>query len=295
MFNVKSYQKVQTVQEAVTMLQANPQLVVVAGGTDVFIKMQHKWKNIEVDLMSIRDIEGLQKIEMRFDGNLCIGTTATFTQIHENELIQAKVPILAEAALSMGGPQIRNVATIGGNICNGMTSADSASSLFALDANLLIAGPAGEHMVPIEEFYKGPGRVNLEMGEILIGIIIDKKYLSGYGGRYIKYSMRKAMDIATLGVAVMVKLAEDGTYEDMRIGMGVAGPTPLLAHGAMQFAKGLKVTEENCKEIARKTLESSKARTSWRATKEFREHILETICLDALKEAEHKAGGECCE
>ncbi|HBT46951.1 MAG TPA: xanthine dehydrogenase FAD-binding subunit XdhB [Peptococcaceae bacterium] len=290
MYNIQGYFEAETVKEAVDLLAANPNLVVIAGGTDVLIKMHHG--QIEkAELLSIRKIKSLEGIEKLEDGTVTIGPLTTFTQVANSPVIKENIPVLAEAALSMGGPQIRNVATIGGNICNGATSADSASTLFALDARLKLQSPQGERVVPIQDFYLGPGKVDLKPAELLTGILISPENYQGYAGHYIKFSMRKAMDIATLGVAVLCKLKEGRLFEDVRIGLGVAAPTPIRCPEAEAFARGKDVSRETIAEIGKLAVKATRARTSWRASKEYREHLVEELTQRALKAAVLKAGG----
>jgi len=191
----------------------------------------------------------------------------------------------------MGGPQIRNMATIGGNLCNGVPSADSAPALFALDAQLRLQDKEGERVIPIQEFFLGPGKVALKQGEILTEILVSPENYNGYGGHYIKFSMRKAMDIATLGVAVVCKLKDKGTFDNVRIGLGVAGPTPLRCREAEEYAREKAISSQTLKEIARIAVKSTKARSSWRASKEYREHLVEELTWRALKIAVGRAGG----
>lgn len=290
MYNIQGYFEAATIQEASAMLTANRNLKVIAGGTDVLIKIHGgQWE--EVELLSIRKIESLDGIRKQDDGTMVIGPLATFTQIFNDPIIKENIPILAEAAISMGGPQIRNIATIGGNVCNGATSADSASSLFALNAKLRLQDHQGERIVPVQDFYVGPGKVELRPGELLTGILISPEDYRGFGGHYIKFAMRKAMDIATLGIAVSCKLRPGNVLEEVRIGLGVAGPTPLRCEEAEKYARGKTVSPEVIEEIGKLSVKSTKARTSWRASKEYREHLVETLTQRALITAIGKAGG----
>ena len=288
MYDIKGYFEVETVSEATLLLELNPNLKIIAGGTDVLIKM-HGGHIKEAELLSLRKIKSLATIRKAEDGTIVIGPMATFSQIFNDPIIQETIPILTEAAIAMGGPQIRNIATIGGNVCNGVTSADSASSLFVLNARLKLQSQRGERVVSIHEFYLGPGKVALQPDEILTEIIIPEDY-QGFGGHYIKFAMRKAMDIATLAVAVVCKL-QDATFEEVRIGLGVAGPTPLRCTDAEAYAKGKTVSYETLAEIGRLAVSSAKARTSWRASKDYREHLVEELTQRALKVAIVKAGG----
>jgi len=289
MYDIKGYYEAETVSEAAALLAENPNLKLIAGGTDVLIKMQGGQLE-DVELLGLRKIKSLESIHTADDGSVVIGAMATFSGIFNNPILREAIPILTEAAVSMGGPQIRNVATIGGNVCNGATSADSASSLFALNAQLKLQDKNGERIVPIREFYLGPGKVALNPGEILTEILISREDYKGFGGRYIKFAMREAMDIATLGVAVMCKL-QSGYFDEVRIGLGVAGPTPLRCLEAEEYAKGKPISSATLAEIGRLAVKSTKARTSWRASKEYREHLVEELTQRALKIAIVNAGG----
>lgn len=289
MYDIKGYYDAETVSEAADLLAANPQLRLIAGGTDVLIKLHGgQWEGAE--LLSLRKIKSLEEIRSEDDGTIVIGSMAVFSEIFQNPLLKERIPILTEAAVSMGGPQIRNIATIGGNVCNGATSADSASSLFALNAQLKLVSKSGERLVPIREFYLGPGKVALNPGEILTELRIAPENYRGFGGQYIKFAMREAMDIATLGVAVICKV-KNRYFEEVRIGLGVAGPTPLRCLEAEEYARGKEITPEVLAEIGKLAVKSTKARTSWRASKEYREHLVEELTQRALKVAVVNGGG----
>ena len=291
MFDIAELLEPATLAEAKQAFHDQPELKVIAGGTDVLIRLQHGHLTGS-GLLSLRAIPELEAIRLEDDGTLVIGAMAPFTQIHQDALIRKHVPVLAEAAISMGGPQVRNVATIGGNICNGAVSADSASTLFALDALLKLETAEGERIIPMGDFYAGPGKVNLRPGELLTAVLIPRESYEGMGGHYIKYAMRKAMDIATLGVAVVCRVKEN-RFEDLRIGLGVAAPVPIRCFEAEAFARGKEATWEIIQEISALAVKPSKARTSWRASKDYREHLIEVLAQRALAEAVKRAGG-CC-
>jgi xanthine dehydrogenase FAD-binding subunit len=289
MFNISVLQEPDSLETAVAMLKADADLRVIAGGTDVLIRIQHGgdgWSR----LLSLRNIKALEAISLREDGTIVIGATAPFAKIFLDPIIREHLPSLAEAAVSMGGPQIRNVATIGGNICNGAVSGDSASTLFALEALLKLESEDGERIIPIHEFYAGPGKVHLRPGELLTAVLIPRSSYQGTGGHYIKFAMRKAMDIATLGVSVICRV-QDGLFEDLRIGLGVAAPVPIRCAEAEAYAKGRPVTVATCQEIGRLAVKATKARTSWRASKDYREHLVEVLTERAVLESAKRAGG----
>ena len=289
MFDISVLQEPETLAEATRMLSADPGLRIIAGGTDVLIRIQHGgdgWSQ----LLSLRKVKQLDGISLRDDGTIVIGATAPFAKIFLDPVIRRHLPSLAEAAVSMGGPQIRNVATIGGNICNGAVSGDSASTLFALDALLRLESQEGERIIPIHEFYAGPGKVHLRPGEMLTAVLIPQDSYQGTGGHYIKFAMRKAMDIATLGVSALVRV-QGGTFVDLRLGLGVAAPVPIRCQEAEAYAAGKPITGATLREIGQLAVKASKARTSWRASKDYREHLIEVLTERAVEEAAQRAGG----
>jgi xanthine dehydrogenase FAD-binding subunit len=291
MFNITVLQEPESLEVAVELLHGNPALKVIAGGTDVLIRLQHGAAGWE-QLLSLRNIPSLDAITLREDGTFAIGATATFARIFQDPGIRRHLPSLAEAAVSMGGPQIRNVATIGGNICNGAVSGDSASTLFALDALLKLEDLDGERIVPIQDFYAGPGKVNLRPGELLTAILIPRASYRDTGGHYIKFAMRKAMDIATLGVSALCRV-DRGVFRDLRIGLGVAAPVPIRCLEAEAYAPGRPADAACIREIARLAVKASRARTSWRASKDYREHLIQVLTERAVAEAVQRAGGAC--
>lgn len=216
-------------------------------------------------------------------------------------VIQKLIPVLGEAVDQVGGPQVRNIGTIGGNVCNGAVSADSAPTLFSLNAMLRIADGTGGRMVPIQDFYLGPGRVDLHQGDVLTHIVIPGKDYQGYHGFYIKYSMRNAMDIATLSCSVVSRIdPQKKVLEDVRITFGVAAPVPYRCHKTEEALKGMEIGDELFAKVEALVREEINPRDSWRASKAFRLQIGGEIAKRALKESirrgmvddENAAGGE---
>lgn len=289
MFDIINIEKPETLEAALKMLSGNPNLKIIAGGTDVLVRM-HGGAFGEAELLSLRSINGMDEISILEDGTISIGAMATFAQIFRNDIVNKYLPVLSEAAVSVGGPQVRNMGTIGGNICNGAVSADSATTMLAYDAALKLVSPAGTRIVKVRDFYAGPGKVNLLPGEILTSILISEDSYKKTSGCYIKYSNRKAMDIAILGVSVVCKI-EEGKFSDVRIALGVAAPTPIRCSEAEAYAIGRDITPEAIKEIGQYAIKSSRARDSWRASKAYREHLIEILTIRALKEAIRRSGG----
>ena len=292
MYDMKALYEAENVQDAIRLLQEHPEAQIIAGGSDVLVQMR-EGKRAGKEQVSIYMIDEMRGVSYEEDGAIRIGSLTSFSHITKDPIIQKHINVLGEAVDMVGGPQIRNIGTIGGNTCNGVTSADSASTLHAWDAVVEITGPEGVRRIPIKDFYIKAGVVDLKPAEIQTAIIIPKESYEGYYGHYIKYAMRNAMDIATTGCSVNVKLSEDKkTIEDVRIAYGVAGPVPMRAPSAEQVAKGKPVTKEVVKEFAKAVLEDINPRDSWRAAKDFRQHIAVVLAKRALTESIRLAGGE---
>lgn len=289
MYDMKALYEARSVDHAIRLLQEHPQAQIIAGGSDVLVQMR-EGKRAGAELVSIYGLDELRGVSMEEDGTIRIGPLTSFSHITRDPLIRKYIGVLGEAVDMVGGPQIRNIGTIGGNTCNGVTSADSASTLFAWDAVIELTGPEGVRRIPIRDFYIRAGKVDLRPAEIQTGILIRRESYERYQGHYIKYAMRNAMDIATLGCSVNVKLSDDRkTFTDIRIAYGVAGPVPMRAVHAEAAGKGLPVTEDSIEKISSTVLEDVTPRDSWRASKAFREHISKVLCKRALEEAVKRA------
>ena len=292
MYDIKALYEAKSIEHAVQLLTEHPQAQIIAGGSDVLVQMR-EGKRAGKELVSIYGIDAMRGISYEEDGAIRIGSLTSFSHITKDPIIQKHINVLGEAVDMVGGPQIRNIGTIGGNTCNGVTSADSASTLHAWDAIVEITGPDGIRRIPIHDFSIKAGVVDLHPGELQTAIIIPKESYEGYKGHYIKYAMRNAMDIATLGCSVNVKLSADKQIiDDARIAYGVAGPVPMRAPSTEKKAAGKPVTEETIQEFANAVLEDLNPRDSWRASKAFRQHIAVVLAERALRESIRLAGGE---
>ena len=291
MYDIKALYEAESVNHAIQLLLEHPKAQIIAGGSDVLVQIR-EGKRAGKELVSIYGLDELRGVSFEEDGAIRIGSLTSFSHITKDPIIQAHINVLGQAVDQVGGPQIRNIGTIGGNTCNGVTSADSASTLFAWDAIIEITGPEGVRRIPIQDFYIKAGQVDLRPGELQTAIVIPKAAYEGYEGHYIKYAMRNAMDIATTGCSVNVKLSADkSTMEDVRIAYGVAGPVPMRAVTAEARAKGKPTTKAEIKAFAQAVLEDINPRDSWRAAKDFRQHIAVALAERALTESIRLAGG----
>ena len=291
MYDMNAFYEAESVQDAVRLRLEHPEAQIIAGGTDVLVQMR-EGKRAGKELISIYGIDSMRGISLDAEENIRIGSLTSFSHITRDPIIQKYINVLGEAVDTIGGPQIRNAGTIGGNTCNGVTSADSASTLMAWDAIVELTGQNGVRLLPIQEFYLSAGKVDLRPDEIQTAILIPKSSYENCFGHYIKYAMRNAMDIATTGCSVNVVLSGDQkTIQRSRIAYGVAGPVPMRAPSAEEAAKGKPLTEETVEVFAKAVLQDIHPRDSWRASKDFREHIAVEMAKRCLIESCKRAGG----
>ena len=291
MYDMKAYYESESVQHAVELRLAHPEAHIIAGGSDVLVQMR-EGKRAGVELISIFMLDELRGVVIDEEENIRIGSLTSFSHITKNPIIQQYINVLGEAVDQVGGPQIRNIGTIGGNTCNGVTSADSASTLHAWEAIVELTGPNGTRRVPIKDFYLKAKVVDIREGEIQTAILIPKASYENTYGYYIKYAMRNALDIATNGCSVNVRLSEDKkTFDRVRVAYGVAGPIPMRCPNAEAFINGKEVTMENIEAFAQKVLEDINPRDSWRASKALRQHVAVESAKRCIVESVKRAGG----
>ena len=285
MYDMKALYEAESVENAVALRLEHPEAQIIAGGSDVLVQMR-EGKRAGKELISIYGLDELRGVR--------IGSLSSFSHITRDPIIQKYINVLGEAVDMVGGPQIRNIGTIGGNTCNGVTSADSASTLHAWEAIVELTGKDGIRRLPIKDFYIKAGQIDIrvEDGEIQTAILIPKASYENCYGYYIKYAMRNAMDIATLGCSVNVRLSPDKQIiERARIAYGVAGPVPMRCPSAEAAAKDKPLTLTTAEEFSLAVLNDIHARDSWRASKAFREHIAVEMAKRCLIESIKRAGG----
>lgn len=291
MYDIEALYEAESAAHAVELLREHPGAHIIAGGSDVLIEIR-EGKLAGCSLVSIQKLDELRGVSMDGEGAVRIGAMTSMSHITADPIIQKHLAVLGEAADTLGGPQLRNIATLGGNVCNGVTSADTASTLMAWDAVMEYLGPAGTRRVPIKEHYVSAGKTSLAKDEILAAVCIPKESYENCFGYYIKYAMREALDIATLGCSANVRLSADTTrIERLRLAYGVAGPVPLRARCAEAAAAGRPVSKASVTEAARAVLSDVNPRTSWRAGREFRLHLAGELAKRAIGESIKRAGG----
>ena len=290
MYDIEAIYEADSVSHAVELLRAHPGARVIAGGSDVLIKVR-EGRLAGAVLVSIHGLDELRGVRLAENGGLRIGALTSFSRVSADPLIRRHIAVLGEAADTVGGPQIRNIGTIGGNVCNGVTSADTASTLAAYEAVMEYAGLEGTRLVPIAQHYVAAGKTALAPDEILTAIIIPKESYAGTAGHYIKYAMREALDIATISCSANVRLSLDGdgkagtmgkTIQRLRLAYGVAGPVPMRAFSAEAAANGKAADADTVEKAARAVLDDIKPRDSWRASAAFRSHLAVELARRAI-------------
>ena len=290
MFDIGSLYLARDVDDAIRALQADENAMLISGGTDVLVQVR-EGRLAGRPLVSIHELKELSGVALTEDGELVIGAATTFHDIASDERVRACTPMLGYAVDQVGGPQTRNVGTIGGNVCNGVTSADSASSLKCFNATLELRGPEGTRFVSIHDFYTGPGKTVRRRDEVLLSVRVARKDYEGYSGCYIKYGKRAAMEIATLGCAALLKPSPDRkTLEDARLAFGVAAPTPIRCWETEKSVRGMALGEKLAQRMAEGALSEVSPRTSWRASREFRMQLVRELTVRAVRDA--LAGGQ---
>jgi CO/xanthine dehydrogenase FAD-binding subunit len=247
----------------------------IAGGTDVMVKIK-EGKISPQYMISLRHLKGLDHIIYE-NGELRIGAMVTHRMLELSPVIRKEFPILIDAVENIGSVQIRNVATIGGNIVNAVPSADGAIPLITLGAEVRVKGPKGERAMALENFFIGPGKTLLKGGEILLEFVIPK-LPPHTGAAYWKHTRRAAMELPILGVAVLISLDEDmKTCTEARIGLGVVAPTPMRAKNAEAILKGKKVDDEILEKAGKAAAQECKARDSIRGQAWYRRDMVELL------------------
>ncbi len=237
-----SYQRPTSMTEAFSLKKAAPEnSLYVAGGSDVLLLLKKSViaPNNLISLRALDELKGIRETENR----VFIGSGTTIRELETSAFIAEKFPALRDAAVNLASTQIRNVATLGGNIINASPGADTAAPLLIYEAQVIIINAQlAERTVALTDFFKGPKQVHLEKDELVKGFSLEVPP-AGSGSAYLKFMKRKAMDLANVGVGVMLTLAQDGTCTDIRIGLATVAPTPIRALKTEAFLKG-KIIDE---------------------------------------------------
>jgi carbon-monoxide dehydrogenase medium subunit len=281
----------QNISETFSLMdQYKERAKLLAGGTDLLVQMK---KNVLQPryVVDLKRIPGLAGIQWRKNRGLRLGAMTTISEIESSGVVRGNFPVLSEVAKTIGSVQIRNRGTIGGNICRAAPSADFVPILMVMNAKLRIVGQWGERTVSLQDFFVGPGKTILRHDEMLSEIEVPNP--SGpWGSVYLRHTPRQTMDLAVVGVAVLIGLNDkDNTCRDLKLALASVAPTPIRAKEAEVVLRGKRITgsliEESGKIAAREINPISDAYgPAW-----YKGDIVVVLVRRAITEAWKKCGG----
>ena len=262
------------------------QAKLVAGGTDLLPQM----KNGLLKPALVVDLSGIARVRQIQNGSqgLRIGAAVTARELETSPALRGAYISIAESAALVGSIQVRNLATVGGNLCNAAPSADMAPPLVALEAQAVIAGPGGERRVPMADFFTGVRKTVLAPNELLVELIVPPPGAKS-GGQYLRHTPRRELDIAVVGVASQLTMDGD-VCAKARIALASVAPTPVRATAAERALEGQAVTPELIQRAATLAIEAAKPINDQRGSIEFRKHLVRVLTARTLTAARQRAG-----
>jgi len=266
---------------------------VVAGGTDLLPQL----KNALLKPSYVVDLSGIAALRTLAHANgngLRVGALVTARAVELDGRVRSIYTSIAEGGALVGSVQVRNLATVVGNLCNAAPSADMAPPLLALDAEAVIAGPGGQRRVPLASFFTGVRRTVLAPNELLVEIAVPAPGPRS-GGNYLRHTPRRELDIAVVGVASQITLT-DGVCTKARIALASVAPTPVRAMAAEQALVGQPITPELIERAAELALESARPISDQRGSADYRRHLVRVLTrrtlTTALERARNGSGGK---
>lgn len=277
----------QTLDEAVALLAVDPRALPLAGGTDLIVQLRSDRiaPSAIVDLKRIGELSGVR----RHGDGFAIGAATPCTALKEDAELAAAWPGVVEAANLIGSVQVRNRATMAGNLCNASPAADSVPALVAAGATCLVVGSGGEREVPVEEIPVGPGKTSLKPGEIVTEIRLPGRGAGG-GDAYLRSIPRTEMDIAVVGAGANIMLGPDGTCTSARIAIGAVAPTVLLVKEAGDALMGTKLDDAALEAMADAVRAACKPIDDKRGTVEYRTAMAGVLARRVVAIARERAG-----
>ncbi len=279
------YLEPETIEEALTMLtRYRGKAKIIAGGTDLMLQIRNKATAPEY-VVDITRIPGLDYITFDDHQGLRLGALTTIRALETSTELQRKFSVISQAASQLGSVAIRNVATVGGNLCNALPSAEMSQALVALSAQVRIIGPEGERTVPLDGFFTGVGQTLLKPDELLLEILVPESppHTSGI---YIKHSPRGPIDLATVNVTVLMTMEPDhNVCRDAKIVLGTVSPIPLRARKAENELKGKRINGALMDRAAQAASdEAHPRRGSIRGSFEYKKEMVRVLTGRAIRE-----------
>ena len=266
-------------EDAIAALQANDEPHLLAGGTDLLIGM----KTNAVKPKCIIDLKGIPSIDcIEYDNGFKLGALTTVRDVEVSPLIREKIPALSEAAATLGSIQIRNRATIGGNLCHGSPAADMAVILLAMNCELEIATGNGAKTMGLNRFFTGPNSTVLNRNEVLAQIIIPKE-IEQFKGIYLKHGPRKAMDIGIVNIAILLDAdVSSGFCNQIMIALGAVAPRPIRAKKAEALLNANRLTPELIQEAAEAASDEATPISDFRASAGYRKDLVKNLVAKGI-------------
>jgi carbon-monoxide dehydrogenase medium subunit len=272
------------------MLQRHgSQARVVAGSTDFLVRWRAGFWSPDY-VVNIQRVPGLSRVVYSRSNGLRLGALVTIQTLEQHPAIRRHYPALASAAASFAGVQVRNLATVGGNICNASPSGDMLPALLAYGAECRLSGPDGHRQVALDQLFTGPGQTVLAQDEVLTEITLPPPP-ANTGALYIKHSPRGAMDIATVGVSSMVAVDRSGTCTEARIALGAVAPTPLRAYAAEDMLRGQRLDAELLQAATDQAVSQASPIDDVRGTAGYRRQMVGVLTRRTLERAAAEATG----
>jgi len=264
-----------TIKEAVALLKQKD-AAVLAGGSDLLLRMKGREFGPRI-VVDIKQIRGFDELRLTPRGDLVIGPAVTMRQIERAEEMRRDYQAIVQGAEVIGSVQIRNRATLVGNVCNAAPSADTSPGLLALGARVRIVGPTGRRSLGLDHFFSGPGRTALKRGELVTGVQLPT-IGPRTGSAYVRHTTRGAMDIAAVGVGVALTLAADGKVcEEVAIALGAVAPTTMRASAAEKLVCGQAPTPSLIAAAAEKAADEARPISDVRASAGFRRELVRVL------------------
>jgi len=284
----QQYIRPASVPEAITALTSAPgPALPIGGGTDIMLDLQQGRHSPVHTIVDLTEIPEMKRLELQ-DGRLFIGAGVTVSRIARDPLAVTHAQALTEACDLIGGPQVRNVATLGGNVAHALPAADGTIALMCLDAEAEMAGPQGTRRVPLPELFLGPGKSALQNGEIIVGFYVSQ-IQPGQASAFKRIMRPQGVALPIINNSVWLE-REGDTIRGVRIAVGPGGAVPFRACKAEAFLAGKPYTSETFKSALEALVAEVKFRTSaMRATSEYRYHLVRTSLKDTLDTAWERA------
>lgn len=280
----QQYVRPTSIPEAVTALTSAPgPALPLAGGTDILLDLQQGRHSPVHTIVDLTDIQEMKRLELR-DGRLFIGAGVPLSRIARDPLVITHAEALVEACDLVGGPQVRNVATLGGNVAHALPAADGTIGLMCLEAEAEVANPQGNRWVPMSDLFVGPGKSALQNGEIIVGFYVSQ-LTPGQASCFKRIMRPQGVALPIINLSTWLE-RKDGTIGQIRIAVGPGDAVPFRARKAEAFLAGREHTPETFKSALDALVSEVKFRTSaMRATSEYRYHLVGTLLKDTLETA----------